>query len=125
MRFAVFLAVIAATFVACTSNFAQASTLAKDYAEDLVLLNQAEENVDRRLRGAVGPVSKDKVANIAGGFIEKLRVDATLNKALWMVQFDKVDDAAVKKAVRLASTAKEKAKLSDEAMAKLLKITST
>ncbi|KAK1941999.1 hypothetical protein P3T76_006321 [Phytophthora citrophthora] len=72
-----------------------------------------------------GPVSKIKVSKIAGGFLEKLKLDSTLTKAQKMAIAAKDDDAGVKKAVRLAFEAKGKAKLSDEDMTKLLQMVLT
>ncbi|KAK1939028.1 hypothetical protein P3T76_009103 [Phytophthora citrophthora] len=110
MRFTVFLAFIVVTFVACTSNFAQASTLAQDYTGG---------NVDRRLRAAAAPVNKDNVAKIAGGFLTKIKEGSKLTKAEQMIKNTNGDEAAVKKAILMASTAKESAKMSDESIAKL------
>ncbi|KAL3671015.1 hypothetical protein V7S43_004199 [Phytophthora oleae] len=125
MRFAVFLALIVATFVACASNFAQASTLAQDYAEDMALLNEALGSEDRRLRAAAAPVNKDNVAKIAGGFLTKIKEGSTLSKAEQMIKNANGDEAVAKKAIMLASTAKESAKMSDESIAKLSAMIST
>ncbi|KAG1707059.1 hypothetical protein DVH05_026255 [Phytophthora capsici] len=112
MRFAVFLALLMATLVVCASNFALASTVADD------LHQEAEGNVDRRLRAAA-PANKDNVAKIAGGFLTKIKEGSTLTKAEQMIKNANGDEAAVKKAILLASTAKESAKMSDESIAKL------
>ncbi|KAG1712468.1 hypothetical protein DVH05_000214 [Phytophthora capsici] len=124
MRFAVFLALIVATFVACASNFAQASTLAQDYAEDMALFNEAMGGDERRLRAAA-PVNKDNVAKLAGGFISRIKEGSTLTKAEQMIKNANGDEAVVKRAIMLASTAKESAKMSDESIAKLSAMIST
>ncbi|KAL3666419.1 hypothetical protein V7S43_008670 [Phytophthora oleae] len=106
MRFSLFLALLVATFVACT-------TVAN--AENVVLQTNNEV---RRLRSEAG-VNQENVAKIAGGFISKIKESATLTKALNMAKAANGDEAAAKRVIMLAAGVKEGAKLSDETMVKL------
>ncbi|KAG7380410.1 hypothetical protein PHYPSEUDO_007231 [Phytophthora pseudosyringae] len=114
MRFAVFLALLVATFVACASSFASADT----FEEGFAIFDDEVDNVGRRLRGEVA-VNKDNVAKISGGFLTKLKENAVLTKATKMAMAAKGDEAATRNAIKLAAGAREGAKMSDETMAKL------
>ncbi|KAF1791733.1 hypothetical protein GQ600_11668 [Phytophthora cactorum] len=103
MRFSVFVALLVATFLACCSNFAS-----------------AESVEDRRLRVEAAPaVNTENVAKAAGGFIEKLKTNAALTRAVKAVQTSNGDEQAVRKAMTTFAAAKEGAKVSDEGIAKL------
>ncbi|KAG1709201.1 hypothetical protein DVH05_019845 [Phytophthora capsici] len=107
MRFGLFLALLVAAFVAC-------STVAN--AENVALT--LSDNEVRRLRSEAG-VNQQNVAKIAGGFISTIKESATLTKAANMAKAANGDEAAAKRAVMLAAGAKEGAKLSDETMVRL------
>ncbi|KAF1785282.1 hypothetical protein GQ600_19709 [Phytophthora cactorum] len=103
MRFSVFVALLVATFLACCSNFVS-----------------AESVEDRRLRVEAAPLANTATAaKNAGGFVETLRTNTALSKAVKAVQASNGDEQAMRKAITAFAAAKEGAKVSDESVAKL------
>ncbi|KAF4027623.1 hypothetical protein GN244_ATG20754 [Phytophthora infestans] len=114
MRFSVFVTLLVVAFVACCSNFASAE-------------NVAVASEGRRLRAehavpavpaSVG-VNKDNVAKLAGGFLEKLKTNTALTKAVNAIRASDGDEVAVRQAITAFAAAKESAKMSDEGIAKI------
>ncbi|POM59890.1 Secreted RxLR effector peptide protein [Phytophthora palmivora] len=106
MRFSVFVALLVATFIACTS-FSSAENVANDI--DL-----------RRLRADALPVpGVENAAKNAASFVTKLKDKTALSKAVKAVQANNADEQAVRRIIQGYAAAKEGAKISDEAIAKL------
>ncbi|POM58192.1 Secreted RxLR effector peptide protein [Phytophthora palmivora] len=107
MRFNVFLTLLVVTFFACCSSFSSAETVAND----------AEV---RRLRADAAPVTPiENSAKNAATFISKLKESATITKAVKQVMASDGDEQVIRSAMKLAAGAKEGAKISDDAIAKL------
>ncbi|OWZ09817.1 RxLR effector protein [Phytophthora megakarya] len=107
MRFSVFVALLVATFIACTSFTS---------AEDVVNL-RADARRLPAVPAAIGNV--DKAAKNAATFVEKLKESVTLTKAVQKIQQSDGDETVIRSALKLAQGAKEGAKISDDAVAKL------
>ncbi|OWZ06358.1 RxLR effector protein [Phytophthora megakarya] len=100
MRFSVFLALLIATFIACTSV-------------------TSAEHVSRQLPALPIPGAGDKAAKGAATFLEKLKESATITKAVKQIQGANGDETVIRAALKMAQGAKEGAKISDDAVAKL------
>ncbi|KAG1709198.1 hypothetical protein DVH05_019842 [Phytophthora capsici] len=103
MRFGLFVALLVAIFVAC-STVANAESVALTLGDNEV----------RRLR-----LKQENIAKAAGDLISKSKESATITKAINIAKNANGDEAAARRAVMLAAGAKEGAKLSDETMVKL------
>ncbi|POM57607.1 Secreted RxLR effector peptide protein [Phytophthora palmivora] len=106
MRFAVFLTLLVATFIACTS-FASAENAANDI--DI-----------RRLRANAPPVpGVENAAKNAAAWVSKLKTETALTNAVKQVMASNTDEQAVRLAISRYASVKEGATISDEAIAKL------
>ncbi|KAK1941980.1 hypothetical protein P3T76_006302 [Phytophthora citrophthora] len=118
MRFAAFFSLLVATIVACSMSVAQAEAFAKGFE----IFDDGEDEFlfSRRLR-AYTAVNKDNVAKAAETFMIQMRQGVPMGKANRMVvqAVRTGDEAAAKRAIMIAASAKEGAKLNDEALGKI------